>query len=140
MLAVAGVASSGVQFQPGAWYAHLNKPGWTPPNWIFPPVWTMLYLMIAVAGWLIFQKSGRFLKTLWFSQLLLNGVWSWLFFGLHQTGLALLDIIAMFVLIGAIVARSRKSFPAVFWLMAPYLVWVGYASSLNFAIYFLNPA
>jgi tryptophan-rich sensory protein len=140
ILIVAGVAYSGAHFQPGEWYAHLEKPGWTPPNWIFPPVWGALYVMIAIAGWLIFSLDGRTLQTLWILQLVLNGLWSWLFFGLHQTGLALVDILAMFTCIGSILALSYKASTPVFWLMAPYLAWVGYASTLNAAIYFLNPA
>lgn len=140
ILIVAGVAYSGAHFQPGEWYAHLEKPSWTPPNWIFPPVWGVLYLMIAVAGWYIFSLDGRTLKTLWILQLFLNGLWSWLFFGLHQMGLALLDILAMFTCIGSILALSYKASTPVFWLMSPYLAWVGYASTLNAAIYFLNPA
>jgi translocator protein len=140
VLIVSGVALSSAQFQPGEWYAHLQKPGWTPPNWIFAPVWGVLYLMIAVTGWLIFSSSSTILKTLWIAQLVLNGLWSWLFFGLHRTGLGLIDILTMFACIATLLALSCKASKAVGWLMAPYLVWVGYASTLNAAIYLLNPA
>ncbi len=140
VLIVAAVAMSGAQFQPGEWYAHLAKPGWTPPNWLFPLAWSALYLMIAVAGWLLFSGTDLTLKLLWVIQLVLNGLWSWLFFGLHLTGLGLVDILAMFGCIAALLVLSRKRAMAVSWLMAPYLVWVGYASTLNAAIYLLNPA
>jgi benzodiazapine receptor len=138
VLVVSGVAFSAVQFQPGDWYMHLEKPVWTPPSWLFPPVWSVLYLMIAVAGWLIFSGSNLPLKILWVVQLLLNGLWSWLFFGMHRTGLGLIDIIAMFLCIAALFSLSRKTVKTVAWLMAPYLIWVGYASTLNAAIYMLN--
>jgi tryptophan-rich sensory protein len=138
VLIVSVVALSGMQFQPGEWYAQLQKPAWTPPNWVFAPVWTVLYLMIGAAGWLIFASPSRTLKVLWISQLILNGLWSWLFFGLHETGIALIDILAMLGCITLILALSRKSSRAVFRLMAPYCIWVGYASTLNAAIYVLN--
>ena len=140
ILLVAIVALSGVQFQPGAWYLQLQKPFWTPPGWLFPPVWTALYLMIAIAGWRIFAGTSRILKALWLVQLVLNGLWSWLFFGLHQTGLGLIDIFAMLTAIAALVLVSRGLDRRVSWLLTPYLVWVAYASTLNLAIYLLNPA
>jgi len=135
---VAGVSVSGMQFQPGEWYAHLVKPEWTPPNWLFPVVWSLLYLMIAVAGWFIFSSGNRSLKILWGAQLFLNGLWSWIFFGMHSTRLAFIDILAMFICIAAILWLARKISSVVVWLMTPYLFWVGYASTLNAAIYFLN--
>lgn len=140
VLIVSGVALSGAQFMPGEWYAQLEKPTWTPPNWIFAPVWSMLYLMIAVAGWLIFSGSSFIHKILWVAQLVLNGLWSWLFFGMHRTGLGLIDILAMFACVTMLLASSCKNSKNVALLMAPYLVWVGYASTLNAAIYLLNPA
>jgi benzodiazapine receptor len=103
-------------------------------------VWSVLYLMIAVAGWLIFSGPSLALKMLWVAQLVLNGLWSWLFFGLHRTGLGLVNILAMFACIAALLVISRRRSMAASWLMAPYLAWVGYASTLNAAIYLLNPA
>jgi benzodiazapine receptor len=139
ILIVAGVSFSGAQFRPGDWYAGLIKPDWTPPNWIFPVVWSVLYLMIAVAGWLIFATSHRTLKILWVIQLALNGLWSWIFFGMHLLGLGMIDILAMFVCTLMLLALACNSSRAVAWLMTPYLFWIGYASALNVAIYFLNP-
>lgn len=138
LVLVGAVAMSGVHFQPGAWYAGLAKPFWTPPNWLFPPVWGLLYLMMAVAGWLIYAGRDARLKALWAVQLILNALWSWLFFGLHRTDLGLVDISALLVTIAAIVSIARRRQPAVAWLMAPYLIWVAYASTLNAAIHVLN--
>lgn len=138
LLIVAGVSFFGAQFRPGAWYQQLLKPGWTPPNWIFPIVWSVLYLMIAVAGWLIFSGSDVIAKSLWVIQMVLNGIWSWLFFGMHLIGFALVDIVALFVCLSWLLA-SRISRAAA-WLLAPYLIWVAYAAALNSAIYLLNSA
>ena len=138
IIVVAAVAMSGVHFQPGAWYAGLEKPWWTPPDWLFPPVWTVLYLMIAVAGWLIFSGRDGWLKALWAVQLGLNALWSWLFFGLHRTGLGLADMAALLACIATIVFLSRRRVKPASWLMGPYLLWVAYALSLNAAIYALN--
>jgi tryptophan-rich sensory protein len=138
LILVGAVALSGVHFQPGLWYAGLNKPFWTPPDWLFPPVWSLLYLMMAVAGWLIYAGTDVRLKWLWAIQLVLNALWSWLFFGLHRTDLGLVDISALLIAIAAIVSIARSRQRAVAWLMAPYLLWVAYASSLNAAIHVLN--
>ena len=138
ILIVAGIAMSGIHFQPGAWYADLDKPFWTPPNWLFPPVWSVLYLMIAVAGWLIFAGSDAWMKALWVVQLVLNGLWSWLFFGLHRIGPGLVDMVALLVSIAALFAMALPRQRAVAWLIGPYLVWVAYALSLVASIYVLN--
>jgi benzodiazapine receptor len=138
VLIVAAVAASGVQFRPGQWYEHLQKPIWTPPNWLFPPVWSVLYLMIALSGWMIFSASNPMLKALWIAQLVFNGLWSWLFFGMHLTSLGLADIVALFTTIFALLHLSRKTSPTVAWLTLPYLFWVGYAATLNAAIVLLN--
>lgn len=138
LILVGAVALSGVHFQPGAWYAGLHKPFWTPPDWLFPPVWTVLYLMMAVAGWLIYAGRDARLKWLWVMQLILNALWSWLFFGLHRTDLGLVDISALLITIAAIVSMAKGGLRPVAWLMTPYLVWVAYASTLNAAIHVMN--
>ena len=140
VLLVAAVAMVGVQFQPGDWYEHLEKPFWTPPNWVFPMVWSILYLMIAIAGWLIFSTTNSTLKILWGAQLALNGLWSWLFFGMHQVGLGLIDIMAMLACITMLAILSRQTQKSIYWLMVPYMLWVTYAATLNAAIFLLNPA
>jgi tryptophan-rich sensory protein len=138
VLLVAAVAAFGAQFEPGDWYAQLSKPAWTPPNWLFGPVWTILYILIAVAGWLIHYGANPVLKYLWALQLLLNGIWSWLFFGLHLTGLALVGITALIVCIATLLMVAKRCMQPIVWLLLPYLAWVGYAATLNAAIYLSN--
>jgi tryptophan-rich sensory protein len=134
------IAAVGALFTPGPWYEALAKPAWTPPGWVFAPVWTALYAMIAVAGWLIWSARARIDSALllWGVQLALNGIWSWLFFGLENPGLAAVDIV---VLLLAIVATIRAfapvSRPAAA-LLLPYALWVGFATALNIAIWRLN--
>ncbi len=138
---VAATAVTGAQFQPGAWYAQLAKPSWTPPSWLFGPVWTLLYIGIAVAGWLVWRKSGRIDAAIgvWLAQLALNAAWSWLFFGLHRPDLALADIVVMLALIGTFVFVARGSSAVASYLFIPYFLWVSYATALNFAIWRANP-
>jgi len=138
ILLVSGVSFFAAQFRPGDWYVHLVKPSWTPSNWIFPVVWTALYLMIALVGWLIFLGSSRTMKLLWVMQLIFNGLWSWLFFGMNFVGFALADSAAMFFCILLLLWRAHSTARVVFWLMVPYLLWTGYALALNAAIYRLN--
>ena len=90
---VIATAATGVLFQPGAWYERLAKPSWTPPNWLFGPVWSVLYIMIAVAGWLVWSAEGAGLAiALWACQLVLNGLWSFQFFGIRRMDLAMVDV------------------------------------------------
>lgn len=131
----------GTQFGPGPWYVALQKPSWTPPNWLFGPVWTVLYIGIAVAGWLVWtSKSPAKAKALlfWAVQLLLNGLWSYLFFGLQQPGLALVDIVLLLIAIVLFIAHARPANPIAAWLFVPYGLWVAFATALNFAIWQLN--
>lgn len=124
------------------WYANLQKPGWTPPNQVFAPVWTFLYICIGIAGWLVWsspsgsERGSAF--RLWSLQLLLNFIWTPLFFGLKLPGWAALDIVALWVVIVAfiLVARRISAWAAI--LFVPYWAWVSYASSLNIAICHLN--
>lgn len=124
------------------WYAELAKPSWTPPNWIFGPVWSLLYVMIAVSGWLIYKAEysrQRFIAlTLYSVQLALNFIWSFLFFSLRSPILGLIDIVILCVLIilTIITAWPVRSLASL--LLTPYLIWVIYATSLNAGIWFLN--
>ncbi len=137
---VALAASSGVMFRPGEWYAALAKPPWTPPDWVFGPVWTVLYVFIAIAGWIIFSLPGtRLARGLWVAQLALNALWSFLFFGLQSTWLALADIVALMVCISFLMYVADTVSRTAMWLLAPYLAWVGYAFTLNAAIVLGNP-
>jgi tryptophan-rich sensory protein len=124
------------------WYAGLAKPTWTPPGWIFGPVWSILYLSMAVAAWLVWRKSGlqgAAMPMAFFAiQLFFNAAWSWLFFGLHNCGAAFIDILLLWTAIAATtVAFWRRSLLAGL-LFVPYLGWVSFAAVLNFAIWRLN--
>lgn len=131
----------GTQFGPGPWYTALQKPAWTPPNWLFGPVWTVLYLGIAVAGWLVWRSPRTAIAKpmlFWGVQLLLNGLWSYLFFGLQRPGLALIDIVLLLIAIGCFIVQARNTSALAAWLFVPYMLWVGFATALNFAIWQLN--
>ncbi len=130
---------SGAQFQPGDWYAALNKPAWTPPGRVFGPVWGTLYLMIAAAGWLAWRARPALAApaTLaWGAQLLLNAAWSWLFFGLQQPLWALVDLLLMLVTLLVFIATTASR--GARWLFLPYVLWVAFAGVLNLAIVVLN--
>lgn len=127
---------------PGGWYYQIEKPSWTPPSWLFGPVWTALYLAMAVAAWLVWRRGGWEARggalTLWAAQLVLNAIWSGLFFGLHSPGLAMAEIVLLWIaILLTLLAFFRVSRPAG-WLMVPYLLWVSFASMLNFAVWRLN--
>jgi translocator protein len=134
----AGVGALGVRGTTSE-YNGLEQPGWAPPSWLFGPVWTVLYVMIGVAGWLVWQRAGWGRETaVWAAQLVLNAIWTPLFFGAGRYGLAFLDIVALWLLIGVTVALFwRVSRPAAL-LLLPYWAWVTYASALNLAIWRLN--
>ena len=138
---VAAAATFGARFEPGPWYEQLVKAPWTPPNWLFGPVWTLLYVAIALAGWLVWRAKKGFSAplALWVGQLLLNAAWSWLFFGEHHMGLALLDISLLVLAIGAFIVASAPLSRAASWLFAPYALWTLYALSLNFYAWANNP-
>lgn len=138
-LAVCVVAISGALFKPGVWYDALSKPFWTPPKLVFPIAWTILYLMIAVAGTFIFDGPFRTLKQLWILQLVLNGLWSWLFFGQHWMLPGMLDMVLLLGTIAWLVWLAFSRIRIAGWLLLPYLVWVAYASTLNLGMYVLNP-
>lgn len=120
------------------WYPELAKPSFTPPDLAFPVVWTLLYVMMAVAAWLVWRRSGwtraRGALGLWGLQLALNLAWTYLFFGLRSPGLALLEaVVLLLVLMATLVAFDRHSRAAV-WLLVPYLLWTAYAIALTFEI------
>jgi translocator protein len=121
------------------WYPTLAKPSWRPPNWLFAPAWTVLYIMMAVAAWLVWRVGdAKPALMLWAGQLALNFAWSFLFFGARSPGLGLIDIVLMWIAIAAtIFAFAFKSRLAAF-LMVPYLCWVSFALALNAAIFMMN--
>ena len=139
-VAAGGAASSGGAFKPDDWYSALRKPGWTPPPWVFPVVWTPLYIMIALSGWLAWRQSGLFVPPFAFYvlQLVLNGAWSAIFFGLRRPDLAFLDLVAMWLAIVATILGFLPISAAAAWLLAPYLLWVTIAGVLNLSVWRLN--
>jgi tryptophan-rich sensory protein len=138
---VAAAAFVGSRFEPGGWYAGLRKPPLTPPDAVFPVVWSLLYLGIAVAGWLVWRAAGpaaRGSLALWGAQLVLNAAWSALFFGAHRPGLALVELAALLVLVAATTLAFRRVRPLAAALLLPYAAWVGFAGYLNGGIWYLN--
>ncbi len=136
---VGGGMAIGIYTAPGEWYAALARPSFNPPNWIFAPVWTVLYVIIAVVGWRTWMRRPRgTTMSLWWVQMALNFAWSPTFFGLHMIGVALVIIFALLCVILAIIYVSRKADPTNSVLFAPYAAWVGFATLLNGAIAWLN--
>lgn len=139
-LAVGFSAGLATQASVSDWYPTLAKPSWTPPNWLFAPVWTILYIAMAVAAWLVW-KSGRDVKPamiLFFSQLALNFAWSFLFFGARSPWLGLVGVAMMWLAVAATTAVFWRSTRAAGLLFIPYLAWTSFAAVLNFAIWRLN--
>jgi benzodiazapine receptor len=124
------------------WYQTLLKPAFTPPDWLFAPVWTVLYVAIAVAGWRIWMKPGhpgtRFAMAAYSAQLVLNLAWSFIFFGHHLIAAALADILALLAAICVNVVLFWRIDRAAGWLLVPYAAWVTYATALNAALWRLN--
>ena len=139
LLVFGGGLTIGYLTAPGEWYAGLAKPSFHPPKWIFAPVWTLLYVLIAVAGWRVWRKnSGGWRARLWWAQLALNFLWSPVFFAAHWIGLALLVILLLLAAILAFIAASWWQDRLAAWLFAFYAAWVAFASLLNGAIFALN--
>ncbi len=130
----------GSRFRPGPWYEALAKPAWTPPGWAFPVAWTALYALMGIALWTAWRAgAGRLALGVFAAQLVLNAAWSWLFFGLHRPGLALVEIVVLWLLILASTVLFWRLRPLAGGLLVPYLAWVGFATALNAAIVRLNP-
>jgi benzodiazapine receptor len=137
-----GAAFVGSRFRIDEWYAELTKPSWNPPNWIFGPVWSIIYLLIAISAWLVWKNDG-FLSfvipsIIFLLQIILNAAWSWLFFGLHEVGYAFIEILALWVAILANIILFWRISPLNGILLLPYLAWVTFASVLNYTIWRLN--
>ncbi len=129
----------GVLNVPGQWYAGLNKPPFNPPDWVFAPVWTILFLMIAVAGFRTFESKPRgAAMRLWWVQMALNFAWSPIFFSLHRIELAFVVIVALSGAILAFVWVQSRSDRVSAALFIPYAAWVGFATLLNGALFLLN--
>ncbi len=124
------------------WYAGLVKPFFNPPDWVFAPVWTALYLLMAFAGWRVLRQltspARRTALLLFFGQLALNVAWSWMFFAAHSPLLGLINIIPQWLVIVATIVTFARLDPPAAWCLAPLAAWVGYAAVLNAAVWWLN--
>lgn len=124
---------------PGEWYQGLNKASFNPPNSVFAPVWTVLYVLIAIAGartWIMGGFSTRF--QIWLAQMGLNFLWSPVFFSLQSPVLALIVVVAMWLAIAAFMKCSKSRDPISFWLFVPYIAWVSFATALTASVVYLN--
>ena len=141
-LAVGGIAGYYTASSIGTWYAGLNKPSFNPPNWIFGPVWTILYILMGIALYYVWSlpvsKSRNIALIIFFVQLALNFIWSIIFFNLHQMGWAFIDIILLLCFIAATMFLFNQLSKPAAWLLLPYLLWVSFALVLNFALWQLN--
>lgn len=141
LAAVLAASSTGAVFRPGRWYKTLDKPAWTPPDWLFPFAWGALYVAIAVAAWLIWLDAGMAAAIalgVWLVQLILNAGWSAVFFGMRRMGLAFIEVSALWLSIAATIALFYPVSKAAAALMLPYLVWVSFAAALNFEVWRRN--
>ena len=137
--AVGAVAS----FQAKSFYSQLAQPAWAPPPWLFGPVWTVLYALMAIAAWLVWRSGGFRANPIALSffcgQLVVNALWTWLFFAWQLGALAYADIVFLWVLIVATLISFWRVHPLAGALLIPYLLWVSFASALNYSLWQLNP-
>jgi tryptophan-rich sensory protein len=126
-----------------SFYGQLVQPSWAPPSAVFGPVWSVLYALMGVAAWLVWRTGGfrahRAALSLFLAQLALNALWSWLFFAWHRGGWAFADIVVLWILIVATIACFLRVRPLAGALLLPYLLWVSFASALNYSVWQLNP-
>src|SRR5450432_2429019 len=142
-LGVGAIAGFATASNIGGWYARLSKPAFNPPNWIFGPVWTLLYILMGIALYLIWKQPPTLYRSnslwLFFIQLFLNFIWSFFFFYFHKTGLALMDIAVLWIFIILTIFSFSGLNKKAAWLLVPYICWVSFALILNGAICRLNP-
>ncbi|QTE39962.1 TspO/MBR family protein [Mucilaginibacter gossypii] len=143
VLFIGFVASLVTRPEIAGWYSTLKKPSFNPPPWLFAPVWTAIYIMIATAAYLVWKHRSRkpvyiIARSIYFIQLILNFSWSIVFFGMHQIAAAAVVIILLWLSIVANINWFNKFSRIASWLLVPYLLWVSFASILNVSIYFLN--
>lgn len=140
LVIVLAAASSGAMFKPGEWYETLRKPSWTPPKWAFPVVWTILYVMIGYAGWLVWTTGGWSLPmALWALQMVTNALWSYFFFGIRRMDIALVDVAVLWLSVALFIVTAWSLVPLASLLFVPYLAWVTAAAALNYSVRRLNP-
>lgn len=138
---VLAAAGTGAVFKPDTWYARLAKPAWTPPDLVFPLVWSVLYALIAWAGVLVWRAEGWSVAlAVWVAQWLFNGAWSWLFFGRRRMDLAFIDVCLLWLAALLFILLAWPTAPLAALLFVPYLAWITTAAALNVALWRLNPA
>jgi tryptophan-rich sensory protein len=139
ILTLGGGTLIGMATLPGDWYAALEKPFFNPPNWLFGPVWTILYILVGIAGWRTWLRGYRGVPMqVWFGQLVFNFLWSPIFFGVHQIGFAVIIIASMIGLTVLFVRLTWDHDRASALLMLPYLAWISFAGLLNGSLWWLN--
>ncbi len=135
-------ACSGAFFKPDEWYENLSKPSWQPPSWLFPVVWTPLYIIMAVSGWMIWRDAEPGIATLplaiYGAHLVFNFLWSALFFGLKRMDWALFEIVFLWATLVGIIVTFHPINPTAAYIMLPYLVWASFAAYLNFVVLRMN--
>jgi tryptophan-rich sensory protein len=140
---VAAAIGAAASIDAGSFYTQLVLPQWAPPPWVFGPAWTVLYALMGIAAWLVWRVDGfraaRGALTLFLVQLAPNALWSWLFFGWHRGALAFADILLLWVLIVVTLIAFWRVRALAGALLVPYLLWVSFASALNYAVWQLNP-
>lgn len=139
----ASAAGAIASIQTRSFYSQLIQPSWAPPGWLFGPVWTVLYALMAIAAWLVWRYGGfrthRLALSLFLLQLVFNALWSWLFFAWHLGVWAFADIVLLWILIVATLVSFWRVSPLAGALLVPYLMWVSFAAALNYAVWQLNP-
>ncbi len=141
------VAAGGAYFTitgRGSWYQSIQKPAWNPPSWVFAPVWTTLYILMGVAFYLVWKSNAsvkikRTAIIFFIIQLLLNFLWSYIFFGQHLIGVAVIEIVCLWLAILATIFAFSKISKLAAWLLVPYISWVSFAALLTYAIWRLSP-
>jgi tryptophan-rich sensory protein len=137
--AIGAVASA----QAPVFYALLDRPSWAPPGWLFGPVWSTLYLLMAIAAWLVWRDKGlrgaAGALGLFGAQLVANALWSWLFFAWRQGAWAFIEVLVLWLLIALTAVAFRRHRPLAAVLLLPYLAWVTFAAALTFATWRMNP-
>ena len=143
LTSLTAVIGSTGSIQASSYYAALTQPSWAPPTWLFGPVWTTLYVMIAYCGYRLWRRTGALTHPafgLFYGQLVLNGLWSWVFFVWQWGALALINIALLLLLIVRLIQDARQIDGISALLLMPYALWVTFAAALNWTLWQLNPA
>lgn len=139
----AGAVGAVFSAESGAFYAQLDQPAWAPPAWLFGPVWTVLYVLMGIAAWLVWRAPSSPRRSaalgLFVVQLAANPLWTWLFFSLHRGGAAFVEIVVLWLLIAGTVFLFARVHRLAAGLLLPYWAWATFAAGLNFTLWRMNP-